>query len=406
MQNKVIIPDSCKNRGVLHQELSSRKNLILQLHGKHKINTSEQLNELIDKELNPDENLKIHNKTIAEHFDNYINRSHKDGVFGENRKKQYRVLQREIERFLIINKLKNIKASDFTAEIISLFKDFLANEYILVKKYPILYQEIKNPPTKIRSQNTIATKLKKLQAFFNELENLDEIQVSPFRKLGKQCKSVMMREQYDEPIFLTKVEFRQIQMMEVLSSLQEVKDVFLLQCSLGCRIGDFQRLSFENIFIEEGIPYIHYLPQKTKNEGEIRKEIKTPLMSFALEIIKKYNFTFPILKYVSGERGYDVKIKQLLELCEISRPVAIFNEHKSQNEYKPLFEVASSKLARKTHIDILNKVQVDRYVAGLHKKGSSAVNHYTFLNLRDRFNLMCVAFECEPYKVDIKLNII
>ena len=78
-------------------------------------------------------------------------------------------------------------------------------------------------------------------------------------------------------------------------------------------------------------------------------------MRFALEIIKKYNFNFPILRYVSGERGYNDKIKVLLEYCKIDRLVAVFDEAKSKNEYKPLYEVASSKLARKTHVDLMNK---------------------------------------------------
>ena len=46
-------------------------------------------------------------------------------------------------------------------------------------------------------------------------------------------------------------------------------------------------------------------------------------MRFALEIIQKYNFNFPILRYVSGERGYNDKIKILLEHCgiELENPV-------------------------------------------------------------------------------------
>lgn len=128
----------------------------------------------------------------------------------------------------------------------------------------------RNIPQAPRGQNTVATKLKKLQAFFNELESNDEIAVSPFRKLGKQRKTIMMKEQYDEPIFLTKNEFVRIQNTNVPSSLQETKDVFILQCSLGCRVGDFQELSFDNISIEENIPYIHYLPQKTIKENDTR----------------------------------------------------------------------------------------------------------------------------------------
>ena len=34
--------------------------------------------------------------------------------------------------------------------------------------------------------------------------------------------------------------------------------------------------------------------------------------------------------------------------------------------------MASSKLARKTHVDMLNKVQINYYAAGLHREGAKA----------------------------------
>lgn len=314
---------------------------------------------------------------------------------------------RELNRFLIINDLCNINPIDFTNEKLILFRDFLINEYTFVNKYRGLYagMTVRNTPTAPRGQNTVATKLKKIQAFFNELESNDELPVSPFRKLGKQRKAVMMKEQYDEPICLTKNEFIKIQNTNVPKPLQETKAAFLLQCSLGCRIGDFQTLSLDNLSIEEGIPFIHYLPRKTMKENDTRTEIKTPLVLFALEIIKKYKFKFPILRYVSGERGYNDKIKMLLEHCGIDRLVAVFNETTNKNEYKPLYEMGSSKLARKTHVDLMNKVQIDKYAAGLHAKNSGAVDRYTNMGIKERFILMCAAFGCEEYKVNSELTV-
>lgn len=67
------------------------------------------------------------------------------------------------------------------------------------------------------------------------------------------------------------------------------------------------------------------------------------------------------------------KIKQLLEVAGIDRKVAVFDEAVGENKYLPLYEVGSSKLARKTHVDLMNKVQVDLYAVGLHRQGSKAV---------------------------------
>lgn len=361
--------------------------------------TKETLAIEVDKFHNPEKYIESADKetTIVERLEAYITQSYDNGVFGEGRKRHYDVLHRELNRFSIINGLQHMKAGEFTADTLVQFKDFLTNEHKYVSKYKYLYssKRYNTTPTKPRSQNTVSNKMKELQAFFTELEGQDEIEISPFRKVGKARKKAIMRSQYDEPIFLTKEEFITIQNTEVPANLQGAKDAFMLQCALGCRIGDFQRLGRENIGFNDGIHYIHYLPRKTQKEGAIRKEVETPLLPFALEVINKYDFDFPIIHYPSGESGYNAKIRRIIELCGINRTVAVFNEQSGKNEYKPINVLASSKLARKTHIDLMNKVQINQYAAGLHRVGSDAVNRYTSLSLKDRYTLMLFAFSCE-----------
>jgi hypothetical protein len=141
-------------------------------------------------------------------------------------------------------------------------------------------------------------------------------------------------------------------------------------------------------------------------ENDSYAEVETPVMKYALQIIKKWNFNFPILKYVTGKSGYNAKIKRLLEYCQIDRACKVFDDSKRDNVYRPLYEFGSSKLCRKTHVDIMNKVQVNLYAAGLHKVGSLAVNRYTKMEMPDRFRLMCTAFEQPYYTVDEELNIL
>lgn len=394
---KVIIPTYCKGREEFYKDVTDRKNLIIHIYTTQKVESSEQLNYYIDKALNPDK-YKEKPCTLLNRLCAYTENCYKEGIFGYARKKHYDVLSRELNRFLIINNISDVVPIDFTSENIVLFRDFLINEYAYVDKYRGLYIEMNNRNTPIapRGQNTVATKLKKLQAFFNELEGNDEIPVSPFRKLGRQRKTVMMREQYDEPICLTKIEFKKIQNTNVPEALQETKDAFLLHCNLGCRIGDFQSISMDNIAEEEeGIYYVHYLPSKTAKEGDMRKEIRTPILPFSMGIIKKYNLKFNIINYTYGERGYNDKIKELLKYCEIKRMVPVYNEQEAKNEYIPLYDTGSSKLARKTHVDLMNKVQIDKYVAGLHSRNSTAVNRYTVLGIKERYVLMCAAFGCD-----------
>lgn len=64
---------------------------------------------------------------------------------------------------------------------------------------------------------------------------------------------------------------------------------------------------------DDGIPYVQYLPKKTMKTQNDRREKKTPLMLFALEIVKRSGFKLGVLKYASGKSGYNAKIKKLLE---------------------------------------------------------------------------------------------
>ena len=228
-----------------------------------------------------------------------------------------------------------------------------------------------------------------------------------FLSKASDFSSAVMRTLYDEPFFLRKEELLKVLATEVPPMLQDTKDAFLVQCAFGCRIGDFQRMGMKTIAVsEEGIPYIRYTPQKTADRQESNVEVKTPIVRYAFDIIKRTGFSFPILRNVYGPNGYNASIKYLLSVCKIDREVAQYNEETRQNDYVPLSSVASSKLARKTHVDIMNKVQVDQWAAGLHKLGSNAVNRYTALELKDRFALVNAAFGQEPYRVNSKLNIV
>ena len=156
----------------------------------------------------------------------------------------------------------------------------------------------------------------------------------------------------------------------------------------------------------EGIPYIHYIPHKTMKEMETMVEIKTPLVRIAYDIVMKTQFKFDQQDRSYSVTVYNRELRKLLKFCRLDRPVAKYNEDKGENEYFPLYEVASSRLARKTHVDIMNKVQINAYVAGLHAEGSDAVFRYTNLELTDRFALMNVAFSQKAYHVNPDLTLV
>lgn len=344
--------------------------------------------------------------SLIKRFRKYADDALRYGIVGEPRYKHITIVADKLERFLLINGISAIIPSEFTETHLMDFREFIFNEYEYVEKFPKMYEKMsnRNKPSERLSMNTVASQLKMLQTFMNELENTDEINKSPFRKLGKERRKVVMKTRYDDPVFLRKEELHQVMNAQVPENMLDTKNAFLLQCALGCRISDFQVMSMDTIAVSpEGIPYVHYIPKKTADEQIGNEEVITPIVRYAFDIIKNTGFVFPILKNIYGESGYNAKIKSLMRICKIDRPVPQFNEETKKNEYLPLYKLASSKLCRKTHVDIMNKVQVDMYAAGLHKEGSSAVTRYTLMELKDRFALMNVAFEQEEYRVNDKL---
>lgn len=348
-------------------------------------------------------------ETLVVRFRRYADEALRDNIIGESRHAHFMTFAGKLERYVIIKGISKTVPSEVTPDFLMDFRSFIFDEYKYVPKHPALYTDMKraNKPTRRLSLNTVATQMKTLQTFFNQLEENDEIVKSPFRKLGKERKMAVVKTMFDDPIFLRAEELEKVRSAKLPPKMENVRRAFVLQCALGCRISDFKAMTMDNVSVsDDGIPYIHYLPQKTVDSQDTNKEIQTPLVRFAFDIVKASEFQFPELKYVYGEYGYNAQIRSMLQICKIDRKVPVFNEETKTNEYVPLWSQGSTKLARKTHVDMMNKVQINKYVAGLHREGSSAVNRYTNLELKDRFDLMNVAFKQEEYKVDDKLNII
>ena len=396
-------------QGEINAELEVMNQAYDRMVAEGKDMTSEVFETIIKEIRNPVEEERSGVESLVTRFRRYADESLRDGIIGLPRHAHFVVFAGKLERYVIIKGISRIVPSEVTPDFLMDFRNFLFDEYKYVKKHPTLYRDMNraNKPTERLGINTVSTQMKILQTFFNHLEENDEIIKSPFRKLGKERKAAVVKTMYDDPFFLRAEEFDQVRKAKLPPNLESVRKAFVLQCALGCRISDFKAMTMDNVSVsDEGIPFIHYLPQKTADTQKTNKEIQTPLVRFAFDIVKETGFDFPELKYVYGAYGYNNKIRKLLQISKIERAVPIYDEKKRKNEYQPLWTLGSTKLCRKTHVDIMNKVQIDKYVTGLHRKGSAAVNRYTNLELRDLFKLMNAAFKQKAYKVDEQLNII
>ena len=345
-------------------------------------------------------------KRMTDVFAEWIVGQYESGVFGTGRKRHYEVLQRELCRFLVMRRMKDITVKEFDGSMLHDFSLWLRDEWRFVEKYSDLYESLdeRRIPREARSSNTIATKMKLLRCFFRAQEFIGEVEKTPFNMMDGSRRKAMMREKHDTPVSLTREELKTIVQAEVPLALSEVRDTFVLHCFIGCRVNDLKTMTWDNVAVVDGIPFIHYIPQKTAyQEGE---EVVTPLMRTALEILKKYDFKFSLLRNLWGKDGYNSQIKKLLEICGIERKCPIWDTDAGRTKYVPVWEIASTKLARKTFVNMMASCQVDLYAAGLHKRGSDAVERYAHIDLKGCFRLMCFAFDEKEYEVDYNMAII
>ena len=200
--------------------------------------------------------------------------------------------------------MNDITVKEFDVSILQEFSTWLRDEWLFVEKFPNLYESFddRRIPSMPRSGNTIAAKMKLLRCF-----------------------------------------------LEVPQLMSEVRDIFVLHCYIGCRVNDLRLMTWDNVAVADGVPYIHYMPQKTALQQE--DELATPLMHTALEILKKYDFKFPLLRNIWGKDGYNHKIKELLEHCDINRKSPVRDTETGKTKYVPIYELASTKLARKTFVN-------------------------------------------------------
>lgn len=178
-------------------------------------------------------------------------------------------------------------------------------KYVTKPEYRQFYECMtsRNIPKKPRSQNTVATEIKKLRTFFKwYAAQHDDYGKTPFERMSDTKRKELTSEDYAAVVCLTKDEFLKVLNMDVPPTLQETKDVFLLQCNFGARIEDFRKRSMEDVMVDaNGIPYLRYLPHKTLKKS--KDDIETPILRYSLDIIKKYRFNFLILKYITGHNG-------------------------------------------------------------------------------------------------------
>lgn len=257
-------------------------------------------------------------------------------------------------------------------------------EYESTLKHPITFenfnvQHYTKYVKKDRATNTVVSIMKRLRTFFNLCKDkMKVIKSTPFDDID--FGGEIGFETYEEPVCMTREELTQLYITDKIKLPDQklIRDMFCLQAALGCRVGDFMRLTYNNI---QGDSLV-YFPSKTSigASASITKVI-VPLSNRAKEIIKKYkghkkgNLLMPYVDSVE----YNEQLKSVFRIAELDRTIVRFDRDKKVEVYEKLHELASSHLARRTFVDILcqagEPIHVVASMSG-HAEDSKAFDRY------------------------------
>lgn len=359
--------------------------------------TREHLEKIVKKFHKPIKAKREFEKSFFDVIDTYL-AAHK---LSENRLKNFRVLVRCLHRFELFKKKDGSRGftlsfANLTPELLRQIEDFLLDEKSVFLQYPDIYEQFpysakvavktpkrKRPPTldeegnevpkgmpKPRGQNSVADMLTRFRAFILWAIDNGYTANNPFKHytIGEIV--------YGTPIYITNEERNRLLETDLSDDkeLETQRDIFVFQCLVGCRVSDLYKMTYRNIINDA----IEYIPRKTKEDRPIT--VRVPLNETARKLIAKYQeYSRDSLFPFNTEQDYNRKIKEAFRRAGLDRTVTVLDQQTRQEVQKPLYEVASSHMARRTFIgNIYKKVKDPNLVGALsgHKEGSKAFARY------------------------------
>lgn len=286
------------------------------------------------------------------------------------RRQRYDVVARTMERFEAYMGRK-LTPESFDVRMLERFRTFLQDEHEIAvsREYHALYRGMDRLPEP-RGRNVIIEYFKILRAFFNWMNVRGMTDNNPFRSFEIGTPA------YGTPYYLT-IEERERIFHTNLSrhpALAVQRDIFVFQCLVGCRVGDL--VAFRKEDITDGV--LTYIPRKTIEGRPVL--VRVPLSRTAAEIVERYaELPGPKLLPTITPQKYNDAIKRIFLAARLTRQVAVLDPLTREEVKRPLNEIASSHLARRTFIGNLYKQVSDPALIGAmsgHVEGSQAFARY------------------------------
>lgn len=263
-------------------------------------------------------------------------------------------------------------AESITEEDLYLFKEYCIDEYLIYQDNPELFEGLKEwqKPKEELSENYVYDILHRLRTVMKWVDLNGIPTTKPFSRFELKAPT------YGTPWYLTLEERDRIWNLDLSDEKNQLKfhrDIFIFQCCVGCRMGDIGRFTKANIV--NGA--LEYIPHKTaESSGRL---VRVPLNQKAQTILERYKWRTTTLLPYFEDYEYNAGIKTLCTMAGITRIVSVLDPKTRTEVKKPLNEIASSHMARRTFIGNMYKKVKDPDLIGSmsgHVEGSKAFARY------------------------------
>ena len=380
---KVVYPKDKRTK--FDNDVADRKKLIRKFYDSTLGITSEQLDLKIDQSLHPEKYFHEEDKqkTFFEVYDLFV-----ASYRGTERMKQhYRSVKRILQRYELF-KQKSFTLFSFTFESIDseLLRDiesFIHIEHSLFEQHPDIYIAVPDSRApKQRGRNRTNKIFQYLKTVIRWAIEEKQTRINSITKFNLE------QDIYGTPYFIT-IDERNLLYNKDLSESPQLaiqRDIFVFQCLIGCRVGDLLKMKKSSI-IDNAVEYI---PRKTKEGRPVT--VRVPLNTTAKEILIRYSQIEgdSLLPFISVQT-YNYCIKDMFAAAKLTRMVTVINPTTGEEEKRPLNEIASSHLARRTFIgNLYKKVKDPNLVGSLsgHKEGSRAFARYRQIDEEMKIDLV------------------
>lgn len=223
--------------------------------------------------------------------------------------------------------------------------------------------------------STIGSQIKVLKTFLNWCIDKNEYPIQP-----SIIATLKVTSEDNFKAYLIKSELDTLLSLRLTNLMHtRVRDAFCLQCCIGCRYSDLEKMVSQNLIWENDKWFV--VMRTKKNQ----KQVKTPLSKRAYSIVEKYKGTHP-KDWIPSSHDMNVYIKEVCEIAGINQEIVLTEgtgNYRKEVVYKKS-QLISTHSAVRTCINLMIAEQVsDATIASMVGKSIKTIQTYKHSDTSD-----------------------